>query len=349
MKNWKDTIVGPEATILSAVEVMDKIGLQIAIVVDEDYKLLGTITDGDLRRGILKGYALDKPAKLIMNPNPRSVSVNETKEAILLKMTSLSIQHIPVLDEQGRIVKLEILEELVQIPTKANEVVLIAGGLGTRLRPLTEDYPKPLLKVGSKPILETIIDNFSEYGFRNFQLSVSYKSHLIEEYFGNGSKWGVGIKYVHEEKKMGTAGALGLLAERPKSSFFVMNADLLTKVNFQQLLDFHKENGAVATMCVRQYDYQVPYGVVSIDGQKFVSIVEKPVQYFFINAGIYILEPEALDFVPENEYLDMPTLFDKLTQSGKHTIVFPIREYWLDIGQKNDYDRANDEFQGIFG
>ncbi len=349
MKNWKDTVVGPEATILNAVEVMDKIGLQIAIVVDGDFKLLGVITDGDLRRGILKGYTLDKPAKLIMNPNPRSVSINETKEAILQKMTSLSIQHIPVLDEQGRIVKLEILEELVQVPTKPNDVVLIAGGLGTRLRPLTENFPKPLLKVGSKPILETIIDNFSEYGFRNFHLSVNYKSDLIEEHFGDGSKWGVKIKYVHEDKKMGTAGALGLLSERPKASFFVMNADLLTKVNFQQLLDFHKENGAIATMCVRQYDYQVPYGVVSIDGHKFMSIVEKPVQYFFINAGIYILEPEALDFVPKNEYLDMPTLFDKLTQDGRHTIVFPIREYWLDIGQKNDYDRANDEFQGIFG
>lgn len=349
MKDWRNTLVKPNATIKEAISIIDTGGLQIALVVDENMVLLGTITDGDVRRGILKGVSLDTEVSAIMNSNPKTASATETRDLILQRMTNARLHHIPVIDENGKVLKIELLEDLIGIPKQDNEVILIAGGMGTRLKPLTDNYPKPLLKVGSKPILEIIIDNYIEYGFKQFTISVNYKSDLIEDYFGNGNKWGVNIKYVHEDKRMGTAGALSLLDHRPEIPFFVMNADLLTKVNFQQLLSFHKEQQSAATMCVRQYELQVPYGVVNIKDHKLLNIQEKPVHHFFINAGIYILEPEVLDYIPKNEYFDMPLLFEKVVEEQKTASVFPIREYWLDIGQKNDFDRANNEFEGIFG
>jgi dTDP-glucose pyrophosphorylase len=349
MKDWKSTLVKPNVSIKDAILIIDTSGLQIALVVNDEMSLLGTVTDGDVRRGILKGISLDTEVSAIMNSNPKTASVAESREMILQRMTGSGLHHIPVIDKHGRVLKIELLEDLIGIPKQENEVILIAGGMGTRLKPLTDNYPKPLLKVGSKPILEIIIDNYIEYGFKQFTISVNYMSEMIEDYFGNGSQWGVNIKYLHEDKRMGTAGALGLLHHRPEIPFFVMNADLLTKVNFQQLMSFHKEQQSTATMCVRQYDLQVPYGVVHIEDHKLLSIQEKPIHHFFINGGIYILEPEVLDYIPKNDYFDMPSLFEKVVENKKTASVFPIREYWLDIGQKNDFDRANNEFEGIFG
>jgi NDP-sugar pyrophosphorylase family protein len=224
----------------------------------------------------------------------------------------------------------------------------MAGGLVNRLRPLTDECPKPMLKVGNKPLLETIVENFIEYGFHRFYISVNYMADVVESYFGDGSRWGVDIEYLHEEHRLGTAGALSLLPETPTEAILVMNGDLLTKVNFKQLLDFHYGHQAQATMCVREYDFQVPYGVVKIDGQRITSIDEKPIQRFFVNAGIYVLEPEALDLISSNIFFDMTTLFEKLIELKKEPAVFPIREYWLDIGHLADYNRANGEYRDIF-
>jgi len=224
----------------------------------------------------------------------------------------------------------------------------MAGGLGNRLRPLTEQCPKPLLKVGGKPLLENIVQGFAGYGFRKFYISVNYMAEMIETYFGDGSRFGVSISYIHEDNQLGTAGALGLLPEVPRDSFFVINGDLLTQINFSHLLDFHSQHHSLATMCIKEYHYQVPFGVVQVNGEKLSALDEKPVQTFFVNAGIYVLEPSILDFIPRNHYFDMTMLFDRIMKKGLKPRVFPIREYWLDIGQLEDYKKANGDFKGNF-
>ncbi|MEX2459818.1 MAG: nucleotidyltransferase family protein [Paenibacillaceae bacterium] len=348
MRHWKKIVISADTNIFSSLEIIDQGALQIALVVDENYKLLGTITDGDIRRGILKGVSLQSPVSLIMKSEPIIAHVNDSKETILAKMKLKRLHHIPVLDDEGHIVKVELLDELIQSRKRPNWVVLMAGGLGSRLSPMTDETPKPLLKVGTKPILETILDNFIDYGFYRFYLSVNYKADMIKAYFGDGSKWGVEIKYVHEEVRLGTAGALSLIEESPTDPLIVMNGDLLTKVNFQQLLDFHIETNAKATMCVRDYEYQVPYGVVMVDNHRLINIVEKPKQQFFVNGGIYVINPEILDYVPKREFFDMPSLFEVMMNKKIETVVFPIHEYWIDIGRMDDFNRANVEYKERF-
>lgn len=348
MSTWKEVLVLPEVSIREAILVLDESAKQIVLVVDRNNRLLGTVTDGDIRRSILTGISLDDPIQKIMNSDPTVATIDESRESILTAMQRTGLHHIPLVDENHCVIGLETLNELIQSPTKENWVVLMAGGLGSRLSPLTDECPKPMLKVGNKPLLETILENFIEYGFHRFYISVNYMADVVKSYFGDGSRWGVDICYLHEDQRLGTAGALGLLPKKPTEALLVMNGDLLTKVNFKQLLDFHSTHQAQATMCVREYDFQVPYGVVKIDAHRITSIDEKPIQRFFINAGIYVLEPEALDLIPSNTYFDMPLLFNKLIEQQKETVVFPIREYWLDIGQLSDYDRANGEFMRVF-
>ena len=224
----------------------------------------------------------------------------------------------------------------------------MVGGLGTRLRPLTETTPKPMLKVGNKPILQTIVEKFAEYGYTDIVMCVNYKSDIIQDYFKDGSDFGVNIEYILEEQRMGTAGALSLLKDKPNEPFFVMNGDLLTNVNFEHLHNYHIATNSVATMCVREYDFQVPYGVVNIKDSKIVSIEEKPTHKFFVSAGIYMLSAKVLDYIPNNEFYDMPTLFEKLIGLSENTVSFPIREYWLDIGRMEEYKKANDEYSEVF-
>lgn len=348
MSGWKKVLVTAGTAIREAVQVLDASSMQIILVVDETHRLLGTITDGDIRRGILKGVSLGDPVQRIMNPDPTVARVDEGRESILAVMQRKQLHHIPLVDEDRRVMGLETLDELIQSRPRQNRVVLMAGGLGSRLRPLTDECPKPMLKVGTKPLLETILENFIEYGFRRFSISVNYMAEVVQSYFGDGSRWGVEIDYLRESRQLGTAGALSLLPEVPAEPLLVMNGDVLTKVNFSQLLDFHTGHRAKGTMCVREYDFQVPYGVVKIDNHRIASIDEKPIHRFFVNAGIYVLEPEAIRLIPENTRVDMPALFETLLENGEETAVFPIREYWLDIGQMSDYDRANGEFTQVF-
>lgn len=348
MKDWKEILVSPDTSIKEVIRIIDQGALKIALVVDEFDRLVGTVSDGDIRRGILNGCALEAPVQKILNATPTVIGQNEERDKILVLMRQKQIYQIPVVDESGRLVGLEIIDSILAPPQRDNLVVLMAGGLGSRLKELTIETPKPLLKVGDKPILETILRNFMEHGFRNFSISVNYKSEMIEAHFGDGSRWGVAIDYLREDQKLGTAGALGLLPSRPAKPIIIMNGDVLTNVNFQHLLDFHLEHKAEATMCVRDYDFQVPYGVVKTENHRITSIEEKPVQRFFVNAGIYVLQPDVLDLIPHGTPLDMPALFDKLLELNKETAVFPIREYWLDIGRLSDFERANGEFDQVF-
>lgn len=348
MINWKQILSTPETSIRDVVHIIDKGSMQIVLVVDDNGRLMGTVTDGDIRRGILSGVSMNDTVQKIMNPDPTVAKVAEDRDSILAMMRRKQLHHIPVVDENRCVVGLETLDELIRSRTRKNWVVLMAGGLGSRLHPLTDNCPKPMLKVGSKPLLETILENFIEYGFHRFYISVNYMADVVKAHFGDGSRWGVDIYYIEENQKLGTAGALSLLPEKITESLLVMNGDLLTKVNFSQLLDFHSSHNAQASMCVREYDFQVPYGVVKIENHRIIRIDEKPIQRFFVNAGIYVFEPEVLSLIPSNSYFDMPTLFEKLIERKKETAVFPIREYWLDIGHLADYDRANGEYRDIF-
>lgn len=323
--------------------IIDNSSLQFAAVVDEDLHLLGTVTDGDIRRGLLKGISLNQAVDLVMNCQPISSSFEKSYRQNLNLLKEKKLRQLPIIDHSNKLVNIIFSDELNATQYKTNFVVLMAGGLGTRLRPLTENTPKPMLNVGSKPILETIIEGFKSHGFVNFIICVNYKKEVIQNYFQDGTAFGVNIEYIEEEKRMGTAGALSLLKHKPMEPFFVMNADLLTQVNFEQLLHFHEENNSVATMCVRDYEHQVPFGVIETNGQNLVSIKEKPVHKSFVNAGIYTLNPEVLDIIPKDQFFDMPDLFKKLIEQEENTTAFPVREYWLDIGRITDYEKANAE------
>lgn len=348
MKHWQSATIGPDSTIRQAVEVLDAAALQIALVVDEDRRLLGTITDGDIRRAILRGLSLDDPATRVMNETPTTAREHDDRDTLLALMRHRRLHQVPVLDASWRVVGLEVLDNLLNTEPRANAVVLMAGGLGSRLQPLTDDCPKPLLHVGSKPILETILDAFVQHGFERFYLSVNYLADKIEEHFGDGSRWGVEIRYLREKERLGTAGALSLLPEAPTEPLFVMNGDLLTRLNFAHLLDFHTEQNAAATMCVREYEMQVPYGVIETRSHRILDIREKPTERYLVNAGVYVLQPETLDFIPRDEFFDMPDLFKRLIKQKEETVVFPIREYWMDIGRIEDFYQANGQFDQVF-
>jgi len=348
MRNIEDIIVNEDTSIIKVLKIIDESAKQLVLVIDNNKKLLGTISDGDIRRALLNNISLDESIKNIYFKTPTVANVNDSKDEIINLCAIKKLHQIPIVDNNGSLVGLEILDELILKENRSNKVILMVGGLGTRLRPLTDDVPKPMLYVGGKPILETIISRFASYGFINIVLCVNYKSNIIQNYFDDGSKFGVNIEYIFEEKRMGTAGALSLLKNNPSEPFFVMNGDLLTNVNFEHLFDYHLENGSMATMCVREYDFQVPFGVVELENGKIKSIEEKPTHKFFVSAGIYMLSPSAVDYIPKNEFYDMPALFEKLIKLTNNAMSFPIREYWLDIGKIEEFEKANNEYHDVF-
>lgn len=347
--NYKNILLKPTSSIKEALQIIDTGAKQIALVIDEDEKLVGTLTDGDIRRGLLNNLSLEDSIEDIIFKNPTVCTMEDTKEDILEIAINKKLYQIPLVDKNGKLIGIKDVDELLKPRIKPNKVILMVGGLGSRLRPLTDEIPKPMLKVGNKPILETIILNFKKYGFINIVLCVNYKAEIIKEYFKDGSDFGVNIEYIYEDKRMGTAGALSLLKEKqPKEAFFVMNGDLLTNVNFEHLLTFHQNHNAKATMAVREYDFQIPYGVVNIENENIKSIEEKPKHKFFVNAGIYVLDSSCIELIPKDEFYDMPTLFEKMIEIGDITVSFPLREYWLDIGQMDDYKKANYEYSEVF-
>lgn len=349
MNAWESVLIAPDLSLEAAIATLDREALRIVLIVDESRRLLGTLTDGDVRRALLKHLPLSTPVRLVMCSTPQVAYRDWSKDRILTLMDSTKLLQLPIVDTNGRVVGLETLQGLLNKPRRDNPVFLMAGGFGTRLHPLTDDCPKPLLKVGDKPILELILESFISAGFYRFFISTHYLPEMIRNYFGDGSRWGVEIKYVHEDKPLGTGGALGLLPhDEIKHPMFMMNGDLLTTLDYQSLLEFHQEHTSIATMCVREYEYQVPYGVIQSDGLRIKSMVEKPVQRFFINAGIYLLSPEVVKSVAPNTRIDMPTLLEKLIVTGKDVNIFPVHEYWLDIGRMDDFKRAQTEVCGVF-
>jgi dTDP-glucose pyrophosphorylase len=347
--DWRNIILFQADTMRSAIELLNKEALRIVIVVDDGGRLLGTVTDGDIRRGLVSGASMDTALTDIMFLDPMVISIDDDRDVVLDKMKELDILQVPVLDNDRRIVGLETLQDLLEKPRYDNPVFLMAGGFGKRLRPLTDHVPKPLLKLGTKPILETILEQFVSAGFINFYISIHYKAEMIRDYFGDGSKWNVSINYVHEEKPLGTAGALGLLPKNLLNlPILMMNGDLLTKIKFKALLDFHSSHEGEATMCVREYDFQVPYGVIKAKDHRITEIIEKPVHRFFVNAGVYVLDYSILEMVDGVSYLDMPHMLEKRIAEGMQVNMFPIYEYWMDIGQMEQFNQAKQDSNELF-
>ena len=346
-QNWKDVAIYTHQSIRDALEIINTQALQVALVVDKQEKLQGVVTDGDIRRGLLSNLTLDAKVASVMNIFPTTAPPNTPKHKLISLMERKSILAVPLV-EDGRVVGLETLKSVLIKPHYENPVLIMAGGFGTRLRPLTDNCPKPMLKVGNKPLLEMTILNFSKAGFVNFYISTHFMPEQIQQYFGDGSQWNVNISYVHEESPLGTGGALGLLPDDlPDLPLLMMNGDVLTKVDFQRLLEFHNESQADGTMCVREYEYQIPYGVIKGKGNAIVSMEEKPTQKFFVNAGIYVVSQALIHQVKKGQVIDMPSLLEqKIQQKGK-VLMFPLHEYWLDIGRLDDFNRAQADIYAL--
>ena len=347
MIDWRKVLVRPNDSLEQAIQILHSEGLRILLVVNNDNVLQGTVTDGDIRRALIRKLTMDSKIKEVMNSQPITIKDPYSHAEILIEMSNKGLLHMPVVDNHGVLCGLETLQHLIEKPMYDNFVFLMAGGFGTRLYPLTKETPKPLLHVGKKPILETILTQFIDAGFHNFFISTHFKPEMIQEHFRDGSLWGVKIQYIHEDAPLGTAGSLGLLPDNlPDLPIIMMNGDLLTRVDFEHLLDYHNNHNGIATMCVREFDFQVPYGVVEVDDCRITKITEKPVHRFFVNAGIYVLDRSLIKKVDGKSNLDMPDFLEK--ELGKeHIKAFPIHEYWLDIGRMEEYEKANREMNNL--
>lgn len=344
---WRDIAVTPGSSLKAALQRLDESGLQITLVVDEQERLLGTLTDGDIRRALLRDVSLSALVTEAMNSSPITGLESEHLVAWRQKLQGRALRHLPVVNEDGKIVGLY-FDRPVAMAGLPYPVVLMLGGLGTRLRPLTQTVPKPMLKVGNRPILEHILETLVSQGFTEFYFCINYLGHMIRDHFGDGSSWGVRIHYVEESKRMGTAGALSLLPHSMHTPFLVMNGDLLTKVDFKALMEFHQQQRAVASVCMREHEHQVPYGVIELEGDSVQRIVEKPLHRYWVSAGMYALSPQALSYVPAGEFFDMPELLDKLIADQQGVAGFRLQDYWLDIGQMPDFEQAQTDFDAQF-
>jgi dTDP-glucose pyrophosphorylase len=342
---WRTTVLPLNSSIKQAIAKLNDTGLQIILVLNENDILHGTVTDGDIRRGLLRGLTLDEPIESVMRSNSLVVPPEMSRDIVLQFMHANRVRQLPVVDANHKVVGLHFWDEIDSTLARPNLMVIMAGGLGTRLRPHTETCPKPMLPVAGKPMLEHIIVRAKEEGFGHFILAIHYLGHLVEEYFGNGEQLNVRIDYLKETTPLGTAGALGLLNPRPELPFVVTNGDVLSDVKYGELLDFHARHAAVATMAVRLYEWQHPFGVVQTRGLDIIGFEEKPIARTHINAGIYALSPEALEAMTPNSSYDMPLLFEQVQSVGKRTVAYPMHEPWLDVGRPDDLQQARKAHQ----
>ena len=340
---WYQAILPANATIAEAIRNLDLVAIKIVLVANEAGVLEGTISDGDIRRGLLKGLDMNSPLTSIIHRNALVVTPEMGRDLVMQLMFANKIQQIPVVNEQHQIVGLHLWDEITTPPLRANLMVIMAGGLGARLLPHTENCPKPLLPVAGKPMLEHIIERAKLEGFNHFVIAIHYLGHMIETYFGNGERLGVQIDYLREKSPLGTAGALCLLNPPPDVPFVVTNGDVITDIRYGELLDFHTRHAATATMAVRVHEWQHPFGVVQTQGVEIIGFEEKPIARTHINAGVYALDPAALCVLTANAHCDMPTLFERLQANQKRTVAYPMHEPWLDVGRPDDLKQANDQ------
>lgn len=338
--DWRAAAVADTGSIEDAAAAINASGLRIALVVDPAGTLLGTVSDGDLRRVLLRHVSVDAPVTSIMNRAPETAPLGTSRGALLVRMRRLGLLHIPLLDAQGRLAGLEVLDQAVSVRRRENRVLMMAGGYGRRLQPLTDHCPKPMLEVNGKPILQGLIEDLASHGFWRIGLAVHYKHEMIRAHFGDGRAFGVEITYIQEREPLGTAGALGLLPPGESAPILLMNADLLLLLDFGAFVDFHTRRAAALTMGVRQYEVQVPFGVVEADGEVVTSIVEKPLYVHSVNAGVYAVSPEAAALVSGAERVDLPDLVQTLLDRRAKVLRYPIHDLWLDVGRIDDLERA---------
>lgn len=338
---WREVIVEIDTPIKIAIERLNKVGIKIALVLDKNYRLLGTISDGDFRRGMLSGLTLEDTVEKIMNKNPRTVNEGTSRLEIFRLMNDTKILQIPIVDRNNIVIGLHLWDAISVQAKYSNIMVIMAGGKGSRLHPQTENRPKPMLLVAGIPILEHIIKRARSQGFNHFIIAVNYLGQIIEDYFKDGHEFGVKIEYLHEDIPLGTAGALSLLSHKPEKAFIVTNGDVITDINYSDFLDYHTVQNAAATVAVHTHEFQIPYGVVQINGFEVESYEEKPIVSSLINAGVYALEPDILDYIKEPRYRDMPEILDISRDLKKKVIVYPLHESWIDIGRPIDLEIAN--------
>ena len=342
MSDLARVLLRESATLRQALEAMTASGKQIALVVDGGERLLGLATDGDLRKAILRGVRLEAAIGEAMNPRPSIAAAGIGTADAMALMRRRGIRHLPVLDAERRVVDLLRLEDLVAPPPLPTRAVLMAGGQGRRLRPLTDVTPKPLLRVGGKPLLEIMIERLRQSGIGEVTVALHHKSEMIRSDLGDGGRLGVRIDYVEEPEPLGTMGALPLMRERPTAPFFVVNGDILTKCDFRAMWDFHRaQAGAAMTVGVSLHQVHIPYGEFSLSGGRVTRIEEKPRKEFPINAGIYVLEPATVDLIAAGQYCDATDLIRLLLDQGRPVAAHLIREYWMDVGHHHDLDKAN--------
>ena len=340
--DWHRAVLTEKASIKDAIENLVASSLQIILIIDSNNVLLGVVNDGDIRRGVLRGLSLEDSIKDVINRQPLVVDKNTSTESVLHLMNVNVFHAIPIVDKNRHVLGLHLLNEMIMPKKHNNQMIIMAGGKGTRLLPKTKDCPKPLLPVNGKPMLEHIILGAKEEGFHRFVLAVYYLGDMIKDYFGNGDLWGIKIEYLDEEMPLGTAGAISLLEERPKLPVIVTNADIISDIRYSGLLEYHnKHKDSCATMGIRLYETQHPFGVVKTEGAEIIGFEEKPIIRTYVNAGVYVLESKALDFLEKNQYCDMPSLFNRLQEEKLRTIVYPIHESWNDIGRIEEYTNAN--------
>lgn len=333
--------------IRDVIEVIDRSGrVSVALLVDDQEHLVATITDGDLRRALLAGLRLDAPVETMLplkatlpNPEPVTAPVGIDLASALVLMQARRVRQLPLVDPDFHVVDVILLSDLIAQPPESLRAVIMAGGFGTRLRPLTDDLPKPMLPIGGRPLIERIVGQLKESGIDHIVVTTHYKPQAIIDHFGDGTDFGVTMTYVQEDEPLGTGGALGLIP-RIAEPLLVINGDILTQVDFRALLNFHREYGADLTVGVRRYTFNVPYGVVETTGARVTRIDEKPEMSFFVNAGIYLLEPGISDFVPAAVSLNMTDLIQKVIDAGRVVVSFPVLEYWMDVGRTEDYLQA---------
>ena len=340
MNNLNDVLVREGATLRETLECITKSGKQLALVVDDTGHLVGLATDGDLRKAILRGVSLEAPVEQAMNRTPLVAERSLAPGAALALMRRRSIRQLPVVDAERRVVDLLFLDDLVAPPPLPNAAVIMAGGEGKRLRPLTESTPKPMLRVGGKPLLEIMIERLRAAGVRDIFITLHYMGDVIAQQIGSGERFGARIRYVRETQALGTAGSLRLMHAQVDAPFFLVNSDILTKCDFRAMLEFHERHGADMTVGTVPYAVDLPYGVLEVDGARLAGVTEKPRLDFVINSGIYIVGPGAAGLVPHGEPFDVPDLIRTLTAKGQRVVAFPIREYWLDVGRLDDFHKA---------
>ena len=343
---WRQAILPLSASVEDVITNLTKVSIKIVLVVNDAGELQGTISDGDIRRGLLRGLSLQSPIESIIHHNPLVVTEEIGREAVRMLMVANKIQQVPVVDDQHHVIGLYLWDEIAAPLIRSNLMVIMAGGMGTRLLPHTENCPKPMLTVSGKPMLEHIIERAKQEGFCHFVLAIHYLGHVIEDYFGDGNRLQVRIDYLREQSPLGTAGALGLLNPKPTLPFAVTNGDVMTDIHYGELLDFHTRHNATATMAVRVHEWQHPFGVVQTNGIDIIGFEEKPVHRSHINAGVYVLEPEALGFLEKDVRCDMPTLFERLQAKCCRTLAYPMHEPWLDVGSQVDFELAQQGSNG---